>query len=71
MVSLRFKYLKSDLGHNGFSIGFQRDHVRTQWDFKIRAANIHLKTSKHQRKFQSRIFSMDVFGFAEHQETAT
>ena len=63
IVSLMYKLLTSSKGSDDLSIGFDRDRNRRQRE---------LTNNKTQKgKYHVRIYSKDVFGFAEYHEKAT
>ena len=63
IVSLMYKLLSSSKGSHDWSNGFERSCDRRQREFTI---NKNIKGTHHVR-----FYLKDIFGFAEHQETAT
>ena len=62
-VSLMYKLLTSTTGSDDLSNGFDRDRDRRK---------LELTNNKNvKRKYHVKVYSKDIFGFAEHQEKAT
>ena len=63
IVSLMYKLLTSSRGSDDLSIGFDRDHNRRK---------LELTNNKNTKgNYHVRIYSKDIFGFAEHLEKVT
>ena len=63
IISLMYKLLTWSRGSDDLSIGFDRDHNRRKRELT--------NNKSIKGKYHMRVYLIDIFGFAEHQEKAT